>query len=479
MQNKLNADCDIIAVIISIRNMFGMDQKTTQNDGVNIDPNTASVSADLAVKSPIKKLKFKTILLAIVLVLLSGTGTVGTLSYFKQLATSKDNAASLNNVDNTTSDVVGQLTSLQSKSISAGYGHTCTVSTDNKVYCWGYGYPGYVSDYSASGQSKMDNPTPISLPAELADKKIDTIVAGGSGTCLTTSDHRLYCWSGSSPYESVNDSKSPMNSEGVAKVSVGFEHSCAVTLKGNAYCWGQNSQGQFGNGDKNGEVIPTMPDMSGVLNGKTFKSISAGQWHTCAIASDDQAYCWGNNVDGELGNNTESTSSVYNPVAVYTGGVLKGKTLKSISTGFNNSCALASDNQVYCWGSRKGFPDYLPHSQAYAIDTSALGGKTVKLLSAGEGYVCIVASDDHVYCWGYLEETVVSEGGYSPIKSAPAAITQNGFADKKIKQVTAGEHQGCAIDFDDNTYCWGKYYTEEQTTSKNIDKYTIPFEVKL
>ncbi|MGB4420606.1 MAG: hypothetical protein WBI29_02300, partial [Candidatus Saccharimonadales bacterium] len=71
-------------------------------------------------------------------------------------------------------------------------------------------------------------------------------------------------------------------------------------------------------------------------------------YHACAIASDDQAYCWGNNSSGALGNNSTTNSLV--PVAVYTAGVLSGKTMTSITVGAVFSCATASDGQAYCWG---------------------------------------------------------------------------------------------------------------------------------
>ena len=77
------------------------------------------------------------------------------------------------------------------------------------------------------------------------------------------------------------------------------------------------------------------------------ESISAGTFHACEIVS-GKAYCWGDNTDGELGNNSTISSSV--PVAVYTGGVLSGVTLTQISAGYYFTCALSSAGAVYCWG---------------------------------------------------------------------------------------------------------------------------------
>ncbi|MFZ2560333.1 MAG: hypothetical protein WAW91_01745 [Candidatus Nanoperiomorbaceae bacterium] len=86
------------------------------------------------------------------------------------------------------------------------------------------------------------------------------------------------------------------------------------------------------------------------INGQalSFKQVSSGGLHTCAIASNNQPYCWGYGGYGQLGNNSTTDSSV--PVAVTTSGVLAGKTIVSISAGGNYTCAIASDNQAYCGG---------------------------------------------------------------------------------------------------------------------------------
>jgi alpha-tubulin suppressor-like RCC1 family protein len=86
---------------------------------------------------------------------------------------------------------------------------------------------------------------------------------------------------------------------------------------------------------------------SGVLSGKTITQIAAGGDHTCALDTAGKVYCWGDNDNGQLGNNSTTNTSV--PVAVVTSGVLSGKTVTQITGGYNTTCALA-DNRAYCWG---------------------------------------------------------------------------------------------------------------------------------
>ena len=124
---------------------------------------------------------------------------------------------------------------------------------------------------------------------------------------------------------------------------------CAISLSNRAYCWGSGSSGQLGNNSTTNSSIPVAVNTTGVLAGKTIKQISAGSFHTCAIASDNKAYCWGSGTSGQLGNNLYTNSSI--PVAVNTTGVLAGKTIKQISNGSSHTCAIASDDKAYCWGS--------------------------------------------------------------------------------------------------------------------------------
>ena len=124
---------------------------------------------------------------------------------------------------------------------------------------------------------------------------------------------------------------------------------CAISLSNRAYCWGSGSSGALGNNSTTNSSIPVAVNTTGVLAGKTIKQISAGSFHTCAIASDNKAYCWGSGTSGQLGDNLYTNSSI--PVAINSTGVLAGKTIKQISNGSSHTCAIASDNKAYCWGS--------------------------------------------------------------------------------------------------------------------------------
>ena len=101
-----------------------------------------------------------------------------------------------------------------------------------------------------------------------------------------------------------------------SQITAGYDHTCALTTTGQAYCWGLNNQGQLGNNSTTNSRIPVAVQMPA---GVSFQSITVGYYHTCALTTTGQAYCWGNNEYGQLGNNSTTNSSI--PLAVSSVGV--------------------------------------------------------------------------------------------------------------------------------------------------------------
>jgi alpha-tubulin suppressor-like RCC1 family protein len=127
---------------------------------------------------------------------------------------------------------------------------------------------------------------------------------------------------------------------------MGMGHSCGLQKDGTAFCWGSNKYGQLGNGstDSNGVSLPVA-----VSTNLKFKAISAGGWHTCAIAADGTAWCWGLNDFGQLGNAASSPTSL--PLAVALPSPPPTLPFTSISAGAFHSCAIDTAGKAFCWGS--------------------------------------------------------------------------------------------------------------------------------
>ena len=263
------------------------------------------------------------------------------------------------------------------------------------------------------------------------------------------------------------------------QVLAGMSNTCAVASDDKAYCWGNNNSGALGNNSTTNFSIPVAVNTEGVLAGKIIKSISDSNIHTCAIASDDKAYCWGAGSSGQLGSGTTSMNKV--PAAVNTTGVLAGKTIKQISAGSMHTCAIASDDKAYCWGAgssgQLGSGTTSMNKVPAAVNTTGvLAGKTIKQISAGSMHTCAIASDDKAYCWGAGSSGQLGSGTTS-MNKVPAAVNTTGvLAGKTIKQISAGTSHTCAIASDDKAYCWGDGYPGQLGNGSTVNS-SVPVHV--
>ena len=127
---------------------------------------------------------------------------------------------------------------------------------------------------------------------------------------------------------------------GVSMVTTGDGHSCALTTSGGVKCWGRNNYGQLGNGSTTNS--PTPVDVTGLTSG--VASISAGASHTCAVTTAGGLKCWGRNLNGQLGNASIANSSTPVDVAGLASGVA------TVSAGGTYTCAVTTAGGAKCWG---------------------------------------------------------------------------------------------------------------------------------
>jgi alpha-tubulin suppressor-like RCC1 family protein len=134
-----------------------------------------------------------------------------------------------------------------------------------------------------------------------------------------------------------------------ATVVAGTGHACGLTTAGRAYCWGENSSGQRGDGTTDATPRPTA-----VQGGLTFAALTAGDRHTCGVTPEGAAYCWGDNTLGALGTSDAADRCGGQPCSttpVRAAGPLVFEVL-SASRGLNGShtCGVTPSAHAYCWG---------------------------------------------------------------------------------------------------------------------------------
>ena len=239
-------------------------------------------------------------------------------------------------------DVVGLTSGVAS--ITAGWAHNCAVNTNGGAKCWGSNTNGRLGDGTTTQRS-----TPVDVSGLTSG--VASISAFNIHTCAVTTSGGVKCWgangSGRLGDGTTTDSSTPVDvvglTSGVASISAGGNHTCAVTTSGGAKCWGSNSNGRLGDGTTTDSSTPV--DVVGLTSG--VASISAGSAHTCAVTTSGGAKCWGSNTNGRLGDGTTTTRRTPVDVVGLTSGVA------SISAGSEHTCAVTTSGGAKCWGNNR------------------------------------------------------------------------------------------------------------------------------
>ncbi len=247
---------------------------------------------------------------------------------------------------------------------------------------------------------------------------------------------------------------------------------CSAPSGGNLYCWGANGQGQLGNGTTTTSVTPVEVEGvggTGFLSGVV--SVAAGAYSVCAATSDGSVYCWGEDPDGELGNNTTGVSSS-TPVQVEGvggAGYLSGVT-QVVGMESETFCALTSTSNVYCWGNNANGQlgnNTNDASDATPVEVTGSGGtgflSGVTSLSPDQGIAVCALVSSNVYCWGSDAQSQIGTtagsgntmaGGFETPQEVQG-VGGTGYL-SNVTSVSMGKEHACALTSATNVYCWGK-----------------------
>lgn len=227
------------------------------------------------------------------------------------------------------------------------------------------------------------------------------------------------------------------------EVAAGTSHACARLETGGVQCWGDNGNGQLGNDSLVDSAIPV-----NVLGITTAVQITAGQGHSCARLGDNTLRCWGRNINGQLGNNSTTSSPTPVPVNLITGAT-------QVSAGSSHTCArlIAGGGSVRCWGLNTDgqLGDGSNTQRLEAVATVGGTGTTgATSLSAGGSHTCARISDGTLRCWGLGTSGQLGDG--SQISSnVPITVSTISSA----TSVSAGFIHTCSRLTDGTLRCWG------------------------
>jgi len=285
---------------------------------------------------------------------------------------------------------------------------------------------------------------------------VTAIAAGDNHTCALSAAGKIKCWGDDSAGQFGNGAVTPPNQANLAAVDViglsgqaigisaGANVTCAVMKAGAARCWGDNffeEQGTWTGADLSSVPLP----VAGV--GSNVAQVSAGLLHTCALTSRGAAQCWGDNPNGGLGNNTSTSSSTAVAVAGLAGGTI------AVASGHEHSCALTASGAVSCWGSDQynqlGTSSLSgDSSQPVPVDGLSSG---VAAIAAGGNHSCAVLATGNVRCWGYNQFAQLGTGDTGVYASPQPVVGLGGQA----VAVSGGDWHTCALLASGTVQCWG------------------------
>jgi alpha-tubulin suppressor-like RCC1 family protein len=347
-------------------------------------------------------------------------------------------------------------TAVRFTDISAGFFHSCAIDSSGAAWCWGSNE--FLQAGSTATQPRCEERvclrTPVRVGGALAFR---TVSSGTTHSCGLTTTGRAACWGG--PYPGapvVLGDEQPVSSASpvlvasdslFVQVTAGVTHSCALTASGQAFCWGQNGLGQLGDGTTLSRARATP-----VATAVRFTTIAAGGQHSCGISIAGDALCWGSNRWGQIG----AGEVPFNNFGVGTSSPVRvagTREWRSIGAGGEHSCALAVDGSAWCWGQhgnaqQLGDGSMVTHR---GLPVPVQGGRTFASLAVGMIANCGLQADGATWCWGSNYFGALGNGRMvSGGEPAPVPLRGGPW-----QRVSIGGSHSCGIDAQGVSYCWG------------------------
>lgn len=349
--------------------------------------------------------------------------------------------------------------------LGSGLRHACEVSF-GALYCWG--------DNDGAQLGLGDTSDRLS-PERLGGFEDWLAVTGGQQqTCAIRSPGTLYCWGENTVGQLGLGDDAPRNRparmpgyEDYAQVSCGGDTCCALRAAGALYCWGDDIDGNLGQGDARGPTHRSQP--VAVAPESRFDAVSVGSGHVCAIGSDGSLHCWGRNTDGQLGIGSRDTQR-REPTRVGT-----YADWRSVSAGQHHTCGVRGVGELYCWGKNDFFELGIGRG---SLDDATLYPKPVRVgadedwsaVSVGGFHSCAIKRSGALYCFGRNTEGQLGLGDVR--RAEPASVPTPVAPTQRFRRVTLGSFHSCVLDDARETFCWGGN-TEGQlglgdTTPRNV-----------
>ena len=329
--------------------------------------------------------------------------------------------------------------------VVTGDQHACALTSWGGVTCWGFNDTGQLGDGTTTSRNSPQGV--VGLTAGVA-----AVAAGGGHSCALTTTGGVKCWGGNSAGQlgdgTTTKRLSPVDvvglSSGIASITAGYQHTCARTTAGGVKCWGLNDYGQLGDGTTTNRNTPV--NVSGLASG--IASVSAGHQHGCALTSSGGGRCWGRGTLGQLGDGAGTSSSTPTFVTYY-----GSSGLASISAGGNHTCGVTALGAANCWGlNQMGQLGDGTTVGGRLVPVNVLGfSNNVSFIVAGFRHSCALTTSGGARCWGYNH---YGQNGDGTTNDGNTPVNVNSLA-AGVATMASGYDHSCAMTTSETIKCWG------------------------
>jgi uncharacterized repeat protein (TIGR01451 family) len=362
--------------------------------------------------------------------------------------------------------------------VAGGGDHSCAVTSAGAVKCWGDNALGQLGNGVTGPVAGV--PTPVGVQTLGAGAV--AVTAGTNHTCALTVQGAVKCWGAGSSGRLGNgangSSSVPVDAltlgQGVVAIAAGDYHGCALTDRGAVKCWGWNRYGQLGSATNLGNDSANSPlDVQTLGSGAV--AIAVGQLFSCAVTTAGAVKCWGINDSGQLGNTanlgTETANGVPLPVQTLTSGAV------SVAAGDSHACALLGDGTVKCWGlNNYGQLGNVTNAGNSTFNISPLSVfLSATRMDAGLDHTCAVNDQGAPLCWGrneFGQLGVAANAGTQTPTWQPAMLWNPVSTGVAAANVTGGDTHACALTTTGALRCWGRNSRGQLGNTANLGSYS-------
>lgn len=365
--------------------------------------------------------------------------------------------------------------------VVGGDAYSLAVAADGTAYTWGNNGAGQLGNNSTT-QSTV--PVAVTMPA---GKQFVQGASGSAHSLALASDGTLYAWGTNANGQLGNNSTTQSTvpvvavlpaAYGYAQVAGGNSYSLGLRADGKAYAWGSNAGGALGDGTNTQRLVPVAVSQGAVPVDMRFAQVSTGFRHSLALAANGTLYAWGRNLEGQLGIGSTTNSNF--PLTVSQGDIPVGTRFVQITAGYYHSLALAADGTLYAWGlnSAGQLGDGTTTNRTIPVAVTMPAGVRFVQVSAANAHSLALAADGTVYAWGTNFTGQVGIGT-AAASLVPVAVSQGDIpVGTRFVQVAAGSDHSLALAADGTLYAWG-FNSNGQVGDNTTINRTAPVAVSL